>query len=158
MHGRDGVRAAEGRDDGVFSSSLAIVGARGSDFAQEAKIGVRQSAESKPSAPPRLARILQDACQPSFGYQRALPSTSTTQPDAYCFSKPAPRRRSISCRPPSRARRHTMEGDLTSQMGTYSSEAGIIPHALYRILHTLERTTAGPRVEASFIELYNKEL
>ncbi|TKY90241.1 hypothetical protein EX895_000239 [Sporisorium graminicola] len=53
---------------------------------------------------------------------------------------------------------HTMEGDLTSQMGTYSSEAGIIPRSLYRLFHTLELSKEDYSVKASFIELYNEEL
>ncbi|EPQ28100.1 uncharacterized protein PFL1_04427 [Pseudozyma flocculosa PF-1] len=53
---------------------------------------------------------------------------------------------------------HTMEGDLTSQMGTYSSEAGIIPRTLYRLFHTLELSKEDYSVKASFIELYNEEL
>ena len=53
---------------------------------------------------------------------------------------------------------HTMEGDLTSQMGTYSSEAGIIPRTLYRLFHTLEQNKDDYSVKASFIELYNEEL
>ncbi|GAC98312.1 hypothetical protein PHSY_005905 [Pseudozyma hubeiensis SY62] len=53
---------------------------------------------------------------------------------------------------------HTMEGDLTSQMGTYSSEAGIIPRSLYRLFHTLELSKDDYSVKASFIELYNEEL
>ncbi|KAN0063979.1 Kinesin-related motor protein [Thecaphora frezii] len=51
-----------------------------------------------------------------------------------------------------------MEGDLTSQMGTYSSEAGIIPRTLYRLFHTLELSKEDYSVRASFIELYNEEL
>ncbi|SPO32787.1 related to KIP1 - kinesin-related protein [Ustilago trichophora] len=53
---------------------------------------------------------------------------------------------------------HTMEGDLTSQMGTYSSEAGIIPRSLYRLFHTLELSKEDYSVKATFIELYNEEL
>lgn len=53
---------------------------------------------------------------------------------------------------------HTMEGDLTSQMGTYSSEAGIIPRSLYRLFHTLELSKDDYSVKATFIELYNEEL
>ena len=53
---------------------------------------------------------------------------------------------------------HTMEGDLTSQMGTYSSEAGIIPRSLYRLFHTLELSKEDYSVKATFVELYNEEL
>lgn len=53
---------------------------------------------------------------------------------------------------------HTMEGDLTSQMGTYSSEAGIIPRTLYRLFHQLELSGNEYAVHASFVELYNEEL
>ncbi|KAJ1035663.1 hypothetical protein NDA18_000440 [Ustilago nuda] len=53
---------------------------------------------------------------------------------------------------------HTMEGDLTCQMGTYSSEAGIIPRSLYRLFHTLELSKEDYSVKATFIELYNEEL
>lgn len=53
---------------------------------------------------------------------------------------------------------HTMEGDLTSQMGTYSAEAGIIPRSLYRLFHTLELSKEDYSVKATFIELYNEEL
>ncbi|PWN27489.1 kinesin-domain-containing protein [Jaminaea rosea] len=53
---------------------------------------------------------------------------------------------------------HTMEGDLTSQVGTYSSEAGIIPRTLYRLFHQLELSYAEYSVHASFVELYNEEL
>lgn len=51
-----------------------------------------------------------------------------------------------------------MEGDLTSQMGTYSPEAGIIPRTLYRLFYTLEMSKDEYSVHASFIELYNEEL
>lgn len=53
---------------------------------------------------------------------------------------------------------HTMEGDLTSQLGTYSSEAGIIPRTLYRLFHQLELSNNEFSVHASFVELYNEEL
>ena len=53
---------------------------------------------------------------------------------------------------------HTMEGDLTSNMGTYSPEAGIIPRTLYRLFHTLELSKDEYSVHASFVELYNEEL
>lgn len=53
---------------------------------------------------------------------------------------------------------HTMEGDLTSQMGTYSAEAGIIPRTLYRLFHQLELSEKEYSVHASFVELYNEEL
>jgi kinesin family protein 11 len=51
-----------------------------------------------------------------------------------------------------------MEGDLTSNMGTYSPEAGIIPRTLYRLFHTLELSRDEYSVHASFVELYNEEL
>lgn len=51
-----------------------------------------------------------------------------------------------------------MEGDLASNMGTYSPEAGIIPRTLYRLFHTLELSRAEFSVHASFVELYNEEL
>jgi kinesin family protein 11 len=53
---------------------------------------------------------------------------------------------------------HTMEGDLTALMGTYSTEAGIIPRTLYRLFHTLELSRDEYSVHASFVELYNEEL
>ncbi|PWN45030.1 kinesin-domain-containing protein [Ceraceosorus guamensis] len=53
---------------------------------------------------------------------------------------------------------HTMEGDLTSQMGTYSTEAGIIPRTLYRLFHTLELQRNEYSVHATFMELYNEKL
>lgn len=53
---------------------------------------------------------------------------------------------------------HTMEGDLTSQLGTYSPEAGIIPRTLYRLFHTLELSKDEYSVHATFVELYNEEL
>ncbi|CAO1636360.1 unnamed protein product [Parajaminaea phylloscopi] len=53
---------------------------------------------------------------------------------------------------------HTMEGDLASQVGTYSSEAGIIPRTLYRLFHQLELSGNEYSVHASFVELYNEEL
>lgn len=53
---------------------------------------------------------------------------------------------------------HTMEGDLTSNLGTYSSEAGIIPRTLYRLFHQLELSNNEYAVHASFVELYNEEL
>ncbi|CAO1615136.1 unnamed protein product [Sympodiomycopsis kandeliae] len=53
---------------------------------------------------------------------------------------------------------HTMEGDLTSQLGTYSAEAGIIPRTLYRLFHQLELSEKEYSVHASFVELYNEEL
>ncbi|PWN22783.1 kinesin-domain-containing protein [Microstroma glucosiphilum] len=53
---------------------------------------------------------------------------------------------------------HTMEGDLTSQLGTYVSEAGIIPRTLYRLFHQLELSKDEYSVHASFVELYNEEL
>ncbi|PWN37579.1 kinesin-domain-containing protein, partial [Meira miltonrushii] len=53
---------------------------------------------------------------------------------------------------------HTMEGDLTSQLGTYSAEAGIIPRTLYRLFHTLELSKDEYSVHATFVELYNEEL
>lgn len=53
---------------------------------------------------------------------------------------------------------HTMEGDLTSQVGTYSPEAGIIPRTLYRLFHQLELSGSEYSVHASFVELYNEEL
>ncbi|PWN48420.1 kinesin-domain-containing protein [Violaceomyces palustris] len=53
---------------------------------------------------------------------------------------------------------HTMEGDLTAHMGTYSSEAGIIPRTLYKLFHTLELSKDDYSVKASFVELYNEEL
>jgi kinesin family protein 11 len=53
---------------------------------------------------------------------------------------------------------HTMEGDLTESMGTYSSEAGVIPRTLYRLFHTLELSRDEYSVHASFVELYNEEL
>lgn len=53
---------------------------------------------------------------------------------------------------------HTMEGDLTSQLGTYSAEAGIIPRTLYRLFHQLELSDNEFAVHASFVELYNEEL
>ncbi|PWY96996.1 kinesin-domain-containing protein [Testicularia cyperi] len=52
----------------------------------------------------------------------------------------------------------TMEGDLTSQMGTYSADAGIIPRTLYRLFHTLELSKEDYSVKSTFIELYNEEL
>ncbi|UZJ51410.1 hypothetical protein CBS101457_000730 [Exobasidium rhododendri] len=53
---------------------------------------------------------------------------------------------------------HTMEGDLTESMGTYSAEAGVIPRTLYRLFHTLELSRDEYSVHASFVELYNEEL
>lgn len=53
---------------------------------------------------------------------------------------------------------HTMEGDLNSQLGTYSAEAGIIPRTLYRLFHQLELSEKEYSVHASFVELYNEEL
>lgn len=50
-----------------------------------------------------------------------------------------------------------MEGDLTpSALGTFSSEAGIIPRTLHRLFHLLEGHDFTVRV--SFMELYNEEL
>lgn len=54
--------------------------------------------------------------------------------------------------------RHTMEGDLSSNVGTYSPEAGIIPRTLYRLFHTLDISKDEFSVHASFVELYNEEL
>lgn len=54
---------------------------------------------------------------------------------------------------------YTMEGDLTENHGTFSSEAGIIPRTLYSLFAILE---SGGNVEfsvrVSFVELYNEEL
>uniref|UniRef100_D8PT11 Kinesin n=1 Tax=Schizophyllum commune (strain H4-8 / FGSC 9210) TaxID=578458 RepID=D8PT11_SCHCM len=53
---------------------------------------------------------------------------------------------------------HTMQGDLTpTPMGNPSSNAGMIPRALFRLFHHLQTSGADYSVKVSFIELYNEE-
>ena len=52
-----------------------------------------------------------------------------------------------------------MQGDLTpTPMGNPSSQAGMIPRALFRLFHQLDKSGADFSVKISFVELYNEEL
>ncbi|KAK9457402.1 P-loop containing nucleoside triphosphate hydrolase protein [Dipodascopsis uninucleata] len=53
---------------------------------------------------------------------------------------------------------YTMSGDVSDNFGTFSSDAGIIPRALYRLFLALESEQSEYSVKCSFIELYNEEL
>ncbi|KAJ2931380.1 hypothetical protein H1R20_g5745, partial [Candolleomyces eurysporus] len=52
-----------------------------------------------------------------------------------------------------------MQGDLNpSPMGNPSAHAGMIPRALFRLFHQLEKSGSDFSVKISFVELYNEEL
>lgn len=51
-----------------------------------------------------------------------------------------------------------MEGDLSSYMGTFAPDAGIIPRTLFRLFHVLNMRQDEFSVHMSFVELYNEEL
>ncbi|WFD42748.1 Kinesin- motor protein [Malassezia psittaci] len=53
---------------------------------------------------------------------------------------------------------YTMEGDLTSYLGTFATGAGIIPRTLFRLFHVLNSRSEEFSVHMSFVELYNEEL
>ncbi|KAK9240186.1 P-loop containing nucleoside triphosphate hydrolase protein [Lipomyces kononenkoae] len=53
---------------------------------------------------------------------------------------------------------YTMSGDVSDNYGTFASDAGIIPRALYRLFQALEAEQSEYSVKCSFIELYNEEL
>lgn len=51
-----------------------------------------------------------------------------------------------------------MEGNLSSIGGTFHSQAGIIPRALYSLFNKLEEDGSEFSVKCSYLELYNEEL
>lgn len=52
-----------------------------------------------------------------------------------------------------------MQGDLVpTPMGNPSSQAGMIPRALFRLFHQLDKSGSDFSVKISFVELYNEEL
>ncbi|WFC98658.1 Kinesin- motor protein [Malassezia yamatoensis] len=53
---------------------------------------------------------------------------------------------------------YTMEGDLTSYLGTFATGAGIIPRTLFRLFHVLHSRSEEFSVHMSAVELYNEEL
>lgn len=55
--------------------------------------------------------------------------------------------------------RHTMQGDVSlTPLGNPTSQAGMIPRALFKLFHHLENSGSDYSVKVSFVELYNEEL
>src|SRR6266498_5567256 len=53
---------------------------------------------------------------------------------------------------------YTMSGDMNTNAGMLSEEAGIIPRTLHALFNKLELNDVENSVKCSFIELYNEEL